>query len=109
MNTDHKSLETVFSILSPVKTKTINNSVSKDLRSTFVDSINVFDCRLSEVFIEYRPTEYVAKTIRWLLGIIYIFVFLLKKIILFPHRIGAIENSLNNRRKWIRNRYNQCF
>ena len=43
---------------------TINNSVSKDLRSIFVDSIKVFDCGLSEVFIEYRPTEYVAKTIR---------------------------------------------
>ena len=29
---------------------------------TFVDSINVFDCHLSDVFIEY--TEIVAKTIR---------------------------------------------
>ena len=28
---------------------------------TFVDSINVFDCHLSDVFIEY--TEIVAKTI----------------------------------------------
>ena len=37
------------------------NSVSRDLRSTFVDSINVFDCHLSKVFIEYRPTENVAK------------------------------------------------
>ena len=30
----------------------------------FVNSINVFDCRISEVFIEYRPTEYIARTIR---------------------------------------------
>ena len=29
---------------------------------TFVDTINVFDCHLSDVFIEY--TEIVAKTIR---------------------------------------------
>ena len=29
---------------------------------TFVDSINVFDCHLSDVFIEY--TEIVAKTIQ---------------------------------------------
>ena len=42
----------------------IKNSVSNDLRSTFVDSNNVFDFRLSEVFIEYRPTEHLAKTIR---------------------------------------------
>ena len=40
----------------------IVNSVSNDLRSTLVDSTKVFDCRLSEVFIEY--TEYVVKTIR---------------------------------------------
>ena len=40
------------------------NSVSSDLRSTFVDCINVFDCRISEAFIEYRPTEYIARTIR---------------------------------------------
>ena len=30
----------------------IKNSVSNDLRSMFVDSFYVFDCRLSEVFIE---------------------------------------------------------
>ena len=42
----------------------IKNSVSNDLRFMFVDSINVFDCRISEVFIEYRPTEYIARTIR---------------------------------------------
>ena len=42
----------------------IKNSVSNDLRPTFVDSINVFDCRIPEVFIEYRPTEYIARTIR---------------------------------------------
>ena len=53
----------------------IKNSVSNNLRSKFVDSINVFDCSLSEVFIEYRPTEYITKNIlkQWLLGIIYIF------------------------------------
>ena len=42
----------------------IKNSVSNDLRSTFVDSNYVLDCRLSEVFIEYSPTEYEAKQIR---------------------------------------------
>ena len=50
------------------------NFAFNDLRSTFVYSINVFDCHLSEVFIEYGPTEYVAKTNnpkQWLLGIIY--------------------------------------
>ena len=51
--------------LSPVGRQTaIKNSVFNDLRSTFVESINVFDCRLSKVFIEYRPTEYVAKPIQ---------------------------------------------
>ena len=49
--------------LSPVERQTaIENSVSNDLRSTFVDSINVFDYRLSEVFSQF--TEYVVKTIR---------------------------------------------
>ena len=39
--------------LTPVRLQTATqNSVSNDLRSTFVDSFNVFDCRLSEVFIE---------------------------------------------------------
>ena len=42
----------------------IKNSVSNDLRSTFVDSIFFFDCSICEVFIEYRPTENIAKTIR---------------------------------------------
>ena len=42
----------------------IKNSVSNDFRYTFVDSIIVFDCHICEVFIEYRPTEYIAKTIR---------------------------------------------
>ena len=41
-----------------------NQKLSKDLRSMFVDSINVFNCRISEVFIEYRPTEYIARTVR---------------------------------------------
>ena len=40
----------------------MERSVSNDLRSTFVDSINIFNCPLSGVFIEH--TEYVAKTIR---------------------------------------------
>ena len=40
----------------------IENSVSNDLRSMFVYSINFYNFRLSGVFIEY--TEYVAKTIR---------------------------------------------
>ena len=48
--------------LSPVGPQSaIENYVSGDLRSMFVDSINIFDCRLSEVFIE--NTEYVVKTI----------------------------------------------
>ena len=55
MNMDHKSLETVFLIAICRQ--------SGDLRSTFVISINVFDFRISEVFIEYRPTEHIAKTI----------------------------------------------
>ena len=38
--------------LSPVGRQTaVESSVSSDLGSTFVDSINVFDCLLSEVFI----------------------------------------------------------
>ena len=67
---------------------TIENSVSNDLRSTFIDSINVFDCRLSEVFNEY--TEYVAKTIqnKGYKEQFTFFTFLLK-IILFSHRIGG--------------------
>ena len=67
MKADHKSLEkSVFNWhLSPVgQQTTIKNSVSNDLRSTFVDSNYVLDCRLSEVFIEYSPTEYEAKPIR---------------------------------------------
>ena len=58
MNAYHKSLETVFSIA--IFRQSGDNDNQKlcfyDLRSTFVDSIIVFDCRLSEVFIEYRPT-----------------------------------------------------
>ena len=50
MNAVHKSLEKVFSIAicrqSGDKTL-IKNSVFNDLRYTFVDSIIVFDCRLS--------------------------------------------------------------
>ena len=40
----------------------IKNSVSNDLRSTFVDSNIVVNCRLCEVFIKYRPSEYIAIT-----------------------------------------------
>ena len=39
----------------------MEKSVFNEPRSTFIDSINVFDCHLSSVFIEYN--EYVAKTI----------------------------------------------
>ena len=67
MNTDHKSLGTVFSIVICRQPGDKRQSITlffMILGSTFVDSINFFNCRLSEVFIEYRPTEYVAKTIR---------------------------------------------
>ena len=66
--------------LSPVGRQTaIKNTVSNDPRYTFVvSSINVSDCRLSEVLIEYRPTEYKLH------------VPVEKK---FPHRICGIENS----------------
>ena len=65
MNADHKSLEAVFSfaICRQSGDKRQSKTVSNNLRSMFVDSNNVFDCRLSEVFIEYRPTEYVAKPV----------------------------------------------
>ena len=60
----HIARNSVFDCqLSPVgRQMAIENSVQNDLRLTFVDSINVFDCRLSEVFIE--STIYVVKTIR---------------------------------------------
>ena len=67
----------------------IKNSVSFDLRSTFVDGIIVFDCHLCEVFIEYRPTEYIAKAI---LGIIYNFHVPVEKKC-FHTGYAAIENS----------------
>ena len=38
----------------------IKNSVSNDFRSTFVDSINVFDCCLYDVIILYRKRGLVA-------------------------------------------------
>ena len=51
MNADNKLLETVFVIaiccLSDYKQQT------KQYLTTFVDSINVFDCRLSSVFFIY--------------------------------------------------------
>ena len=66
MNADHNShsRNSVFDYhLLPVGRQTaIKHCVSNKLRSMFVHSINVFDCCLSGVFIEY--TEYVAKTIR---------------------------------------------
>ena len=76
MNADHKSLEIVFDCHFVASRATNDNHklCFYDLRSTFVDSINVFDCHLSEVFIEYRPTEYEAKTNnpkQGLLGIFY--------------------------------------
>ena len=68
MNVDHKSLETVFLIAIAICCQSTTKGNQKlcfyHLRSIFLDSINVFDCRLSVVFIEYRPTKYVAKTIR---------------------------------------------
>ena len=37
----------------------IKNSVSNDFWSTVVDSINVFDCRLSDVSIQKETYSYV--------------------------------------------------
>ena len=37
---------------------TIENSVSNDIWSTFVDSINVFDCRLPGVHMQLQKDEY---------------------------------------------------
>ena len=54
MNADHRSLETVFSIVICRQSgdkRQSKISVSSDLGSTFVDSINVFDCLPSAVFI----------------------------------------------------------
>ena len=50
-NTDQISIETVFDChLSPVwRQMAIQNSVSNDFSSTFLDSIGVFDCRLPGV------------------------------------------------------------
>ena len=57
-----KSLKTVFLIaiyratLSPVRQQmAIKNSVSYDFLSTFVDSFNVFNCRLSSVISVCKP------------------------------------------------------
>ena len=50
-NVDVISLETVF--LSPGgRQMAIKNSVSNDFLSTFINSINVFDCHLSGVSLE---------------------------------------------------------
>ena len=65
MNADNKLLETVFVIaiccLSDYKQQ---SKIMLQYLITFVDSINVFDCRLSSVF---WYTEDVAKTI-WYKG-----------------------------------------
>ena len=52
MNADHKSLETVFSIAicRQSSDKRQSKTVSNDIWSTYIDNINVFDCRLSGVF-----------------------------------------------------------
>ena len=58
-----------------------------DLRSTFVDSIVVFDCPLCEVFIEYRPTVNISQNNlkQGLLGIVYIFhISVIKKYVSIP-------------------------
>ena len=50
MDSDQKSIETVFSIaICRQMTMAIENSVSNDFLSIFVASINVFDCRLPGV------------------------------------------------------------
>ena len=66
MNADNKLLETVFVIVIVAYRTTNNNPKFCYLQylTTFVDSINVFDCRLSSVF---WYTEDVAKTI-WYKG-----------------------------------------
>ena len=54
MNEDKKLLETVFLIaICPLvrRQMAIKKSVSNYLSSTFVDIINVFDCRLSCVIL----------------------------------------------------------
>ena len=54
MNADNKLLETVFVIaiccLSDYKQQ---SKIMLQYLTTFVDSINVFDCRLSSVFLIY--------------------------------------------------------
>ena len=64
MNVDHKSLEKGFSFAICRQPGNKRQSKTLFLRSTFVDSNYVLDCRLSEVFIEYSPTEYEAKPLR---------------------------------------------
>ena len=52
MNADNKLLETVF-VIAIVAYRTTNNNPKfcyLQYLTTFVDSINVFDCRLSSVF-----------------------------------------------------------
>ena len=58
-DSDQKSLETEFSIaICPVgRQMTIESSISNNCWSTFIDSINVFDCRLSGVFDLFRYTR----------------------------------------------------
>ena len=68
MNEDHKSLETVFSIAicrqsGDKRQSTLLFLMILDLRSSMVLTFSIA-AYLSEVFIEYRPTEYAAKSIR---------------------------------------------
>ena len=63
-NADQKSLETVFSIA--ICRQSVDKWQSKTLFlmifvSTFVDSINVFDCRLSGVCMVYGLFQNMAK------------------------------------------------
>ena len=64
MTADHRSLETVFSIA--ICRQSGDKRQSKALFLAIVDprsskALTFSICLLSEVFIQYRPTEYVAK------------------------------------------------
>ena len=65
MNEDHKSLETVFSIAicRQVGQSTTLVLMILDLHLSMVLIFSIA-AYLSEVFIEYRPTEYAAKSIQ---------------------------------------------
>ena len=71
----------------------------------------MFDCPLCEVFIEYRPTVYIAKTIRnkGYKDNLHFSCSCYKKN-MFPYRICGNRKLLaNNRWTRVRYRYNQCF